>query len=65
MSRLEVSCVTLDLFGTRKTFIVISFHSPIDVVEHRHEDGSIFKFFWTCLTNCHSVLNLLECFLMI
>ena len=43
-----------------KYILCTSLLSPVDEVEHRHEDESIFKFFWTCLTNCHFVLNLLE-----
>ena len=43
-----------------KYILCTSFLSPFDEVEHRHEDDSIFKFFCTCLTNCNSVLNLLE-----
>ena len=60
MSELEAFCVIVDFFGIRKTFIVMSFLSPIEVVGHRHEDDSVFKFFWTCLTICHFVLTLLK-----
>ena len=30
----------------------------INIVEHRHEDDSIFKFFWTCLTSVQIFLDL-------
>ena len=60
MSQRKSCCEIRHLFRIRKAFIIISFICPIGVVEHRHEDGSIFKFFWTSLTNCHSVLNLFE-----
>ena len=55
---LMISCVHLDhssnafalaqvLFCYPKIIVRVSFLGPIDVVGHRHEDDSIFKFFWT------------------
>ena len=41
-------------------FCKISFLCPNNVVEQGHEDCSIFKFIWTCLTSFEFVLNLLE-----
>ena len=35
-----------------------SFVCPINIVEHRHEDDSIFKLFWTCLTSVQIFLDL-------
>ena len=43
MSTRKPSCIILDI--------------PTDVVEHGHEDDSIFRYFWTCLTSFPFVLN--------
>ena len=57
VSKLQPSCLLLGPFRkSKKTFSGISFLGPIDIVEHRHEDDSIFKFFWTRLTSFHLVL---------
>ena len=56
----EIFSVKLDRYRIRTTFSGISTLNPIDVLNYEHEDDSIFKFFWTSLTECHSVLNLFE-----
>ena len=60
ISQRKSLCEICYLFRIRKAFIVISPLGPIDVVEHRHADDPIFKFFRSCLTNCYSYLNLFE-----
>ena len=54
----ETFFVIRDFSEFERRSFEFSFVCPINVVEHRHEDDSIFKFFWTCLTSVQIFLDL-------
>ena len=61
MSLWESVCVSLDFRRVRNTLVDVFFTlRPIDVIVHRHEDGSIFRFLKFDSVVCHLPLNLVE-----